>query len=425
MPSSKISRYRLALRSAALFLVITITGSAANAQTFTTLYSFTGSPDGSGPGQENLLNVNGTLYGTTDNGGAYGYGAIFRLNSSGKDTVLYSFTGGTDGEYPNSGLVLDSKGNFYGTTQNGGDLSCNIISGFTGCGVVYKLDSAGHFSVLYNFTGSTDGAWPQGVILDSTGNLYGPSFFGGDLDCPPLPGIGCGVVFKVAPQGSGWTETTLYTFLGSTDGATPNGFLTRDKAGNLYGVTFSGGNMADCSGAGCGVVFKVTASGKESVLYAFTGGTDGANANGNLLIDGKGNVYGTTYAGGDLSCSNNSSVGCGVVFKITPAHHEVVIHTFKGPDGAGPSYGLVADVKGDGYSTTIYGGTSNLGTVFEVTSAGVEKVLHSFTGGADGGLPESGLIIDKQGTLYSNTFEGGNLSCNPPNGCGTVFKIVF
>ena len=328
--------------------------------------------------------MNGVLYGTTSNGGVYGYGAIFKLDRMNKETLLYSFTGGTDGAYPNSGLVFDGKGNLYGTAQNGGDLSCNLISGFTGCGVVYKLDSTGHFSVLYTFTGS-DGAWPQGVILDSAGNLYGPSFYGGDINCPLLPGIGCGVVFRLSPQGGGWAETVLYAFLGSTDGATPNGFLTIDKAGNLYGVTINGGNLAGCSGIGCGLVFEVNTSKQETPLYTFTGGADGAGANGTLLMDGRGNLYGTTYAGGDLSCSNNGSVGCGVVFEIPQENHEVVIHTFKGPDGAGPSYGFVADAKGNGYGTTIYGGTSNLGTVFEVTSKGVEKVLHSFTGGTDGG----------------------------------------
>jgi uncharacterized repeat protein (TIGR03803 family) len=407
-----------------LILLLAIPGGlpTAQAQTFKTLYRFTGTPDGSGPFQTNFLDINGTLYGTTYGGGTFGYGTVFKLSLQGQETVLYSFTGGTDGSGPNAGLVRDSAGNFYGTTQNGGDLSC-VLTGFPiGCGVVYKLDTTGTQSVLYSFTGGTDGTLPQGLVIDSAGNLYGETFYGGSQTC--FGGFGCGVVFKVDPSGN---ETALYSFEDGADGAVPYGFVTRDSAGNLYGSTTLGGDFSSCSGAGCGVVFKVDASGNETVLYTFTGGADGAVATGGLLIDAKGNVYGTTSGGGDLTCVGNpfnTDAGCGVVFELTTSGTESVLYTFTGVDGATPTLGLLRDSKGNFYGTTGYGGALNLGTVFELTPQGVETVLHSFTGLADGKLPNSGLVMDSKGTLYSNASQGGDLSCSPPNGCGTVFKLT-
>jgi uncharacterized repeat protein (TIGR03803 family) len=417
--------FRLTTAGAVLALAITAIFSSAHAQTLTTLHSFTGTPDGAFPAQANLLDVKGTLYGTTGSGGVYGYGTIFKITSSGKESVLYSFTGGADGAAPSSGLVRDKGGNLYGTTFNGGDLNCFVFN-YPGCGVAYEFGTTGHLTVLHAFTGGADGANPQGLSLDSAGNFYGPAFFGGDLNCPLLPGIGCGVVFKLTRQGSSWNETALYTFQGGADGGIPNGFLSI-YGGNIYGATASGGNLADCTGPGCGVIFKIAPSGQETVLYAFTGSTDGDAANGALLMDAKGNLYGTAEGGGNLNCSEYIYLtGCGVVFQITPAGKENVIHTFEGSpaDGANPTYGLVADSKGNGYSTTQYGGTSNFGTVFKINSRGIENLLHSFTGGTDGGYADSGLIFDSSGNLYSNTYQGGDLSCNPPLGCGTVFKLT-
>lgn len=386
----------------------------AHAQAFAVVHTFTGTPDGSSPSQANVLDLNGTLLGTTSSGGTFGYGTIFMLGSAGKEIVLYNFTGGTDGASPNSGLVRDVKGNLYGTAQFGGDLSC-FLFGLPGCGVVYKVSAGGVFSVLYTFTGGNDGAYPQGVILDTAGNLYGPTFFGGSLSS--------GVVYKLDSAGN---ETVLYNFTFGADGGEPNGFLSMDAAGNLYGATIGGGNLSHCKGGGCGVVFKIDTGGHESVLYTFAG-PDGAIPSGALLMDSKGDLYGTTNFGGDPNCNNVSFfVGCGVVFKVTPAGTEKVLHTFTGPDGANPSYGLLRDSAGNLFSTTAYGGTANSGTIFEIDSKGVERVLHSFNGTTDGTLPYSGLTRDSKGNLYTNTIYGGDLSCTVGTtpGCGTVVKLV-
>lgn len=408
----------------ALSVVLGLGGFAtsAQAQSFSVLYTFTGTPDGSGPSQANLLDVNGSLYGTTYSGGTYGNGTVFKFNRQGQETVLYSFTGGTDGANPSAGVVRDAQGNLYGTTYSGGDLSCLSIFGTPGCGVVYKLDTTGTETALYSFTGGTDGSAPQGLVIDSAGNLYGITFFGGSQSCV-FGSLGCGVVYKVDTSGN---ETVLYSFQDGTDGGEPNGFLTMDSAGNLYGATITGGNLSACSPyGGCGVIFKVDTSGKETVLYTFQGEADGGIPNASFLMDAKGNLYSTTNFGGDLSCSGNPFfAGCGVVFEVTTAGTERVLHTFKGKDGANPGLGLVRDAKGNFYGTTEYGGAFNLGTVFKLTAKGAESILHSFSGLADGKLPYSGLVMDAKGNLYGNAWEGGDLGCSPPYGCGTLFRVV-
>ncbi len=336
--------------------------------------------------------MNGTLYGTTSLGGAYGFGTIFKLTGKGQETVLYSFIGGTNGETPNSGLVPDGKGNVYGTTRAGGDLSCSL--GEAGCGVVYKLSATGKLSVPYRFTGGADGAGPEGVILDGSGNLYGITYSGGNVtsNCR----LACGVVYKLDSSGN---ETPLYCFTGGANGWYPNGLLAMDSAGNLYGATIGGGDPSACAITfGCGVLYKVDTRGNETVLYTFTGGADGAWPNGSLLLDAKGDLFGTAIEGGDLNCGNSISPGCGVAVAVTAAGVEKVMHTFKGPDGATPGAALLRDAAGNFFSTTSYGGTTNAGTVFELNTKG-EKVLHSFNGTTDGANPYSGLIMDAKGNL--------------------------
>src|SRR5262249_32198614 len=181
---NKVKTFRsVAVFATAVLLFAGINPLAAHAQTFRTLYSFTGTPDGAEPFQSNLLFVNNALVGTTGAGGTFNAGTIFKLASTGKETVLYSFSGGADGNQPNSGPIRDSKSNLYGTAFWGGNTNCILTSAYPpGCGTVYKLDSAGHLSVLYTFQGGSDGAWPQGLVLDSGGNLYGVTFYGGDLN---------------------------------------------------------------------------------------------------------------------------------------------------------------------------------------------------------------------------------------------------
>jgi uncharacterized repeat protein (TIGR03803 family) len=416
------------LRSVAVFAVAVMSLAGiiipvpAHAQTFKTLYSFTGAPDGSEPFQSNLLLVNNALVGTTGLGGTFNDGTIFKIAGTGKETVLYSFSGGADGNQPSSGLIRDSKGNLYGTTFWGGNTNCILTTSEPpGCGTVYKLSTTGTLTVLYAFNGGTDGAWPQGLALDNAGNLYGVTFYGGNLNCPIFVGFGCGVVFKISAAG---TFSVLYTFQGGADGGIPYGFLSL-RGSAVYGGTQAGGNLADCGGIGCGVVFSVsTASGAEKSLYAFTGGKDGSLPTSQYVWDVAGNLYGTAYAGGLTTCSNQNTVGCGVIFRLSPTGKETVLYTFKGaPDGANPSWGLTVDSNGNGYGTTLNGGSSNLGAIFELSSKGVETVLHSFNG-TDGVYPQSGLVSVGTTGFYSNTVGGGDLSCNSPNGCGTIFRIV-
>jgi uncharacterized repeat protein (TIGR03803 family) len=229
-----------------------------------------------------------------------GCGITYKVTPSVGESVLHSFTGGADGGIPMASPVLDATGNLYGTASGGGDLTCSQGGG-NGCGTVWKLDTSGNFTVLHSFTGGTDGAGPvAGLVMDSSGNLYGDSSEGGDLSCGP--GFGCGVVFKIDSSGN---FTALYAFTGgANDGQFPIATLLRDSSGNLYGTTEEGGDQS-CSqfgSAGCGVVFKLSGSDNETILHAFAGGvTDGAlPPSAALITDGKGNLYGITPYGGTL-----------------------------------------------------------------------------------------------------------------------------
>ena len=315
-------------------------------------------------------------------------------------TVLHTFTG-PNGEGAYAGLVRDAAGNLYGATSQGGSF---------GDGLVFKFNPAGKETVLYSFTG-VDGNSPNGVIRDAHGNLYGTTYAGGSGQCRSDLGPGCGTVFRLDAKGN---ETVLHSFTGGADGALPFAGLILDAKGNLYGTAANGGAMSSCNGSGCGVVFKLDPSGKETVLYRFTGGTtDGCNPAGGLLRH-KGNLYGTTY-----SCGAS---GYGTVFKLNTSGTETVLHSFAGgtTDGAEPYAGLVRDTEGVLYGTTLYGGQSSDGTVFMVSETGTETVLHNFAGGAtDGEYPNAGVILDAKGNLYGDTFQGG------PSNWGTVFELTM
>jgi uncharacterized repeat protein (TIGR03803 family) len=358
----------------------------------TVLYAFPGAADGQYPYNAGVIfGSDCHLYGTTFYGGKKGHGVVYQLDGDGNEKVLYNFhllTANGFGQ-PTGGVIRDSKGNLYGTTFIG-----QADVGY-GNGVVYKVDTAGHSTVLHNFTGEADGGVPYGgVIRDSKGNLYGTAEVGG--------ASGAGVVFKVDTFGN---ETVLYSFTGGSDGGYPLAGVIRDSKGNLYGTTNGGGASY------AGVVFKVDTSGNETVLYSFTGGSDGGYPLAGVIRDSKGNLYGTTNGGG--------ASGAGVVFKVDTFGNETVLYSFTGgSDGGNPLWVvLVRDSAGNLYGTTNGGGASGAGVVFKVNAAGNETVLHSFTGGADGGNPYAGVILGPEGNLYGTTAFGGETNA------GVVFEI--
>lgn len=381
----------------------------SQAQTFSVLYTFHGQGNGRYPEGRLVQGSEGGAYATTYSGGSFGYGTVFAIDSRGKESVLSSFWGG-NGLGPESGLTQDSAGNFYGTTYDGGTLEGGLC--LHGCGTVFKLGLSGKLTVLYAFTGGADGGQPEaGLVQDAVGNLYGTTTIGGDLSC--RYGLGCGVVFKLDTTGK---ETVLHAFSGSpSDGWYPTGELVPDGNGGFYGTTWFGGP------SGYGTIYKLESSGQETVLFNFTGISGGEYPNGPLVQDAQANVYGTTNGGGDTSCDL-----CGLVFKLDAAGHETVLHTFTGSsDGAYPYAGLILDPLGNLYGTTYGGGSTGCGvgcgTVFKVDAKGNETVLHAFTGGADGAWPRDRLIMDASGNLYGTAPGGGDLSCG---GCGVVFKLV-
>jgi len=374
------------------FVVVSViaTSQVATAQTLTILYSFTGGADGSQPYSSLVMDSSGNLYGTTAVGGSTGNGVLFKVDTSGKETVLYNFQGGTDGANPWAGLTRDSAGNFYGTTEAGGT---------DGFGTVFKLNKTGKKkTVLYNFTGqNNDGAYTFACLVqDAKGALYGTTYKGGST--------GNGTVFKLSKTGK---ETVLYSFQGGSDGENPYAGVIRDAAGNLYGVTFG------AFGVGYGTVFKVTRAGKEKVLHVFSGGADGGYPYyGGVIIDNAGNLYGTTSFGG-------AHQYFGVVYKVSKSGKQTVLYSFTGgADGGQPNAGLVMDAAGNLYGTTVAGGANGHGTIFEVTRKGKEKVLYSFEGGTDAAVPDANLILDASGNLYGSSIAGGAY------GAGTVFKLT-
>ena len=350
---------------------------------FTHLFSFDGT-DGKEP-DASLIDVDGTLYGTTYGGGAKDAGTAFKISTSGAQSVLHNFKGGMDGALPVASL-LNVNGMLYGTTVNGGGPSDE--------GVVFAIASSGGESIVHRFTGAGDGANPYAGLTDVNGTLYGTTAGGGTASQ--------GTVFTIAASGA---ESVIYSFgTSSADGATPVAGLI-DIDGTLYGTTAYGGG--NCGSYGCGTVFKITTSGAEKVLYSFKGGDDGSMPSAALTAV-KGTLYGTTVQGG--------TANDGTVFKITASGKESVIYSFQGgTDGADPQ--ALTAAGGTLYGTTSAGGSENLGTVFAMTTSGGETLLYTFKGGTDGATPRAGLI-DASGTLYGSTSLGGKSKV------GTVFSIT-
>ena len=370
-------------------LLILFATQPAPAQTLKALYSFTGGSDGGDPFPAVIRDAAGNLYGTTDYAGTSFAGVVFKVSKTGTETVLYSFTGGADGQYPYAPLVRDAAGNLYGTTQYGGTSSI---------GVVFKLSAAGTETVLHSFTGGTDGALPYGGLFrDAAGNLYGTTESGGTANL--------GVVFKISKTGK---ETVLHSFTGAAnDGSEPAsaGFYM-DAKGNLYSVTSHGGTSGE------GVLYKLSPKGKLTVLHSFTAGTtDGCYPYGTPAVDTRGNMYGGT---GGCGTSN-----LGVVWKVSKNGTETILHNFSGAsDGQSPLAGVIVDAAGNIYGTTNTGGASGFGTAFEVHKNGKFTLLHDFTGGTDGKYLYGGLILDPKGRIYGTTINGGT------GGYGTVWRIT-
>jgi len=371
----------------------------------TVLYSFKNNgADGNGPGGD-LLNVNGTLYGTTESGGTSNVGTVFSIDpSTGAETVLYSFqNNGEDGTGPNAGLI-DVDGTLYGTTAYGGA---------SDVGTVFSIDpSSGAETVLYSFQNNfVDGEVPLGDLIDVNGTLYGTTVFGGDVS-------GDGTIFSINP--STGVESVLHAFSSEDQGGSNPAAALIDVDGTLYGTASDGGQF------GPGVVFSLDLSTDGyAVVYSFQGNGDGDSPQSNL-IDINGTLYGTTFAGGSDDPCGGSASGCGTVFSVNPSTgSESVLYAFGngGRDGANPIAGLIA-LKGKLYGTTEGGGAGGVpgcdgkgcGTVFAVDiKTGAEKVLQSFDD-EDGTYPFAALIDVDKG-LYGTTGAGGT------QGEGTVFKI--
>lgn len=304
-------------------------------------------------------------------------------------TVLYNFAGSSDGGDPFASLIRDSAGNLYGTADYGGTAFA---------GVVFKVAPNGTETVLYNFSGGADGAQPfSAPVRDKAGNLYGTTTMGGSANA--------GVVFKLDPGG---TETVLHNFTGGTDGTTPTGGLLEDKAGNFYGTASQGGT------SNAGVLFKIGAKGKYSILRTFTGAANDGKypTYTSLLMDSVGALYGVTEEGG--------AANGGILYKLGKTGKLTILHSFMGgtTDGCNVLGIPFMDGNGNFYGTTSSCGTSSLGTVWTVSSNGNETVLHSFAGGTtDGEYPLSGVIGDASGNIYGNTETGG------ASNFGTVYEI--
>ena len=418
--------------------------------TYAVLHTFSGA-DGENPQAALILDHERNLYGTAFSGGdltkcgGAGCGVVFRLDRSGRETVLYSFQAGLDGAGPAADLLRDQRGNLYSTTHGGGDVNGCFEQGvpWSGCGVVFRVDPNTHTEkTLYSFTGSTDGGGPSsGLVPDDAGNLYGTTVFGGDFACSFYGLPGCGVVYKLDPAGK---ETVLHAFTGGADGLAPYGDLLLDQKGDLFGAADNGGDTSSqfCGGtvlsltglAGCGTVYQIGRDGRFTVQHTFHGTDGGPYPDGWLVSDHEGNLYGMTGNGGNLS--GCSGLGCGTVFKLDQSGKETVLYSFTGAaDGAVPLASVIRDSAGNLYGTTYNGGDltdspcaslGGCGVVFKLDRAGNETVLHTFTGGTDGANPSANLILDEDGNLYGTTSFGGDVTdspCSALGGCGVVFKI--
>jgi len=384
----------------------TVVPQPVQAQSYKVIFNFTLGGDGGSPEAGLTIDHAGNLYGTTNSGGV-GYGTVFKLtykNSVWLLNVLHSFAGGNDGSGTYSPVVFGADGSLYGAT----------FGTASGYGTVFKLQPplsacktalcAWTETVLYRFTGGSDGANPEGdLTFDQAGNLYGATMAGG---------YGYGVVYKLTPSSGGWTESVLHSFERGSDGVFPAAGVIFDKSGNLYGTTAYG------SQHGLGVVYQLTPSGlgwTENILYTFLGGKDGGVPLAGLIFDTSGNLYGAT--------SQNGSASGGTAFELASMNGSwnfALLYGFAGSAGCGPQASLAFDQAGNLYGTTVCGGLYGQGSVFKLTLSGGTwnyTSLHDFDG-PDGAFPVSNIVFDANGNLYGTAAGGGTY------GYGVVFQIM-
>lgn len=451
-----MNRNRLRVRPWLAIVILALAVPASAEWKEKVLYSFQGGTnDGSVPAGGVVFDPQGNLYGATTDGGPAtckpiggACGTVFQLShpaqksGSWTETLIYRFQGkgSNDGSVPNSGLIRDAAGNLYGVTAYGGTGNCILLGVPAGCGTVYELSppkqkgGAWKETILYSFPTSNQGYLPNGnLVFDGTGNLYGATVFGGSkgTTCDKFYGGQCGTIFELSPpktKGGKWTEKVLHSFAGGTDGANPSGGLVLDSKGAIYGTTPMGGNQLCNFGngkVGCGIAFELIPGRKgvawtERFLHRFTDGKDGAGPNGGLIFDAKGSLYGSAGGGGvNLD---------GVVFRLTPTKVgrwvEDVLYAFtdKG-DGFGPGP-MTFDDRGNLYGAA-FGGKHFRGTLFELQPerrGWIFSLRYTFTGAPDGAYPESRLIFDGAGNLYSTT-QGGGTGQACQGGCGTAFQL--
>jgi uncharacterized repeat protein (TIGR03803 family) len=361
----------------AVFIVVLLLPALAPAQNaFTVLYTFQGTTDGASPDAGLIADHAGNLYGTTYGGGSFNYGLVFKLNTSGHEIVKHNFTGGSDGYFPFTPLLRDAHGNLYGVTAQGGTDSY---------GVVYKIDTAGNESILYTFAGGANGCYPsQGLIMDKPGTLYGTfglcgsyysggiftltsdgtftvlhTFAGGASDgATPHGGhlvmdkrgnlygltlaggkADQGVLYKLAKNG---TVTVLHSFAGKKDGCQPGGTVAVDTAGALYGIANA------CGASNYGTIWKVSKK-HLTILHSFSDQADGRSPNSGVVLDSRGNMFGVAQYGG----ANNAS---GVLYELSQSGKFTALHSFNGSDGEFPNGEVVRDANGGLYGTTNIGG---------------------------------------------------------------------
>lgn len=364
------------------------------AVTLTTLHVFHDT-DGHGPTAALVLGTNGHFYGTTPYGGTStacidGCGTVFEISASGAFTSLHSFTN-FDGSAPRTELVQASDGNLYGTTSSGG------MFGSGSLGTVFKMTPAGVVTMLHSFL-LNEGFDPDaGLVEDGDGVFYGTTSSGGRN--------GAGTVYRITSEGA-YTEMAGVT--------APAAGVIKAKDGHWYGTTQAGGISANCP-SGCGSVFKMTPGGVVSTIHSFNG-SDGKEPIAELVEGADGKLYGTTSGG---LASLNCAAGCGTVFQITTNGDFTTLFAFSGANGRQPRAGLIQASDGNLYGTTFYGGQFGVGTVFQVTTNGTHTRLLSFSA-LIGANPAAGLIEDSQFNLYGTTQTGGAM-----NGQGTVFKMTL